>query len=152
MALKQVVLPAPFGPIRPKISPLRRLKLTSLRATTPPKRSVTLSTSSRTSSSRGSEDVAAVPLPSGVASSNGRALAASASPGVSICGSLNGSHLLLAVLELHRAAPARDQALRAEDHDRDDHRTEDGEPETEQVGVPDRVLDATQPVRDVRDQ
>src|SRR3954467_10243926 len=124
MALKQVVLPAPFGPIRPKISPLRRLKLTSLSATTPPKRSVTLSTSSRTSLSCQAERFSSS-LPVGMARSMGRALAASSSCGVSMCGSLNGSHLLLAVLELHRATPARDQALRAEDHDHDDHRTED---------------------------
>src|SRR4051812_10485729 len=49
MTLKHVVLPAPFGPISPRISPLYRLKLTSLSATTPPNRSVTWSTSSRTS-------------------------------------------------------------------------------------------------------
>src|SRR3712207_8474032 len=32
--------------------------------------------------------------------------------------------------------------------DRDDHRAEDREPEPEQVGVEDRVLDAAEPVRD----
>src|SRR5665647_2647656 len=45
MTLKQVVLPAPLGPMRPRISPSLMWKLTSSRATTPPKRSVTLSTS-----------------------------------------------------------------------------------------------------------
>src|SRR5215470_15186454 len=46
MALKQVVLPAPFGPIRPKISPRYNENATWSSATTPPKRSVTSSTSS----------------------------------------------------------------------------------------------------------
>src|SRR6476646_6172768 len=46
MTLKQVVLPAPFGPIRPRISPVLMWKDTPSRAVTPPKRSVTSSTSS----------------------------------------------------------------------------------------------------------
>src|SRR5690348_9532046 len=51
IVLKQVVLPAPFGPISPRISPLYRVKSTPSRATTPPKRMVTSSTSSRGSRS-----------------------------------------------------------------------------------------------------
>src|SRR5882672_5886697 len=47
IALKAVVLPAPLGPMRPRISPSYRVKLTSSSATTPPKRSVTFLTSSR---------------------------------------------------------------------------------------------------------
>src|SRR5580765_8015176 len=38
--LKQVVLPAPFGPIRPTISPLSTLSSTSLTAARPPKNRV----------------------------------------------------------------------------------------------------------------
>ena len=38
--LKKVVLPAPFGPIRPTIDPLRSAKSTLLTATRPPKRLV----------------------------------------------------------------------------------------------------------------
>src|SRR6476469_1290411 len=45
MALKQVVLPAPFGPIRPRISPSLMSKETWSRATSPPNRSVASSTS-----------------------------------------------------------------------------------------------------------
>ena len=47
MQLNSVVLPAPFGPIRPQIAPRATLKLTSCRAVTPPKRIVTPSTASR---------------------------------------------------------------------------------------------------------
>src|SRR3954470_19423597 len=46
MTLKQVVFPAPFGPMRPRISPSWMWKLTSSSAVRPPKRSVTASTSS----------------------------------------------------------------------------------------------------------
>ena len=49
MMLKQVVLPAPFGPISPRISPRRTSKLTSSRAVRPPKRTVSPSTASRVS-------------------------------------------------------------------------------------------------------
>src|SRR5665647_577906 len=45
MTLKHVVLPAPLGPMSPRISPSLMWKLTWSRATTPPKRKVTLSTS-----------------------------------------------------------------------------------------------------------
>ena len=38
MALKQVVLPAPLGPIRPRISPRRMAKFTESSAVSPPKR------------------------------------------------------------------------------------------------------------------
>src|SRR3954469_22091696 len=47
MTLKQVVLPAPLGPIRPRISPSRMSKDTWSSAVTPPNRMVTSSTSSR---------------------------------------------------------------------------------------------------------
>src|SRR5215204_3562939 len=40
MALKHVVLPAPLGPMRPKISPCSMTKLTLSRATRPPNRFV----------------------------------------------------------------------------------------------------------------
>ena len=43
--LKTVVLPAPFGPMRPAISPSRIVKLTSSLAVSPPKRFVSFSTS-----------------------------------------------------------------------------------------------------------
>src|SRR4051812_6875269 len=46
MTLKQVVLPAPLGPMSPRISPSLMWKLTSSRAVRPPKRSVSASTSS----------------------------------------------------------------------------------------------------------
>src|SRR3954465_13097825 len=46
MTLKSVVLPAPFGPIRPVIVPGSTEKLAPLTAVTPPKRTVTSSTSS----------------------------------------------------------------------------------------------------------
>src|SRR5258706_7474119 len=41
MALKHVVLPAPFGPMRPKIWPVSIENETASSATTPPKRIVT---------------------------------------------------------------------------------------------------------------
>ena len=47
MQLKSVVLPAPFGPIRPQIAPWATSKDTSWRAVTPPNRIVTPSTTSR---------------------------------------------------------------------------------------------------------
>src|SRR6478736_3152691 len=85
MTLKQVVLPAPLGPMRPRISPSLMWKFTSLRATTPPKRRVTLSTSSRSRPARVGAEVAAevsaevaaavvVVLVSGVLSGMGRPL------------------------------------------------------------------------------
>src|SRR6476620_7248492 len=81
MTLKQVVLPAPLGPMRPRISPSLMWKFTSLRATTPPKRRVTLSTSSRRRPARVGAEVAAevaaavvVVLVSGVLSGIGRPL------------------------------------------------------------------------------
>src|SRR5215475_71847 len=45
--LKHVVLPAPFGPIKPTIAPSSTAKLTRLTATRPPKRTLSSSTSSR---------------------------------------------------------------------------------------------------------
>ena len=47
MRLTKVVLPAPFGPITPRISRSDRVKLTSFTATSPENRRVTLTTSSR---------------------------------------------------------------------------------------------------------
>src|SRR5512144_293647 len=46
MTLKSVVLPAPLGPMMPRISPGAARKLTSLTAVRPPKRLVTASSSS----------------------------------------------------------------------------------------------------------
>src|SRR4051812_47365 len=67
MTLKHVVLPAPLGPMSPRISPLLMWKLTSLRATTPPKRSVTASTSRRRSPS----GTTGTPMSSGAMSTSG---------------------------------------------------------------------------------
>src|SRR4051794_33872318 len=50
IVLKHVVFPAPFGPIRPRISPGRMSNDTSSSATTPPKRIVTLRRDSSASS------------------------------------------------------------------------------------------------------
>jgi hypothetical protein len=47
ITLKAVVFPAPFGPIRPTISPGSAVKETPSSATIPPKRFVTFSTSRR---------------------------------------------------------------------------------------------------------
>src|SRR5262249_8241965 len=47
MQLKSVVLPAPFGPMRPTMSPSSMTKDTSLLATRPPKRLVTEASSRR---------------------------------------------------------------------------------------------------------
>jgi hypothetical protein len=47
MQLKSVVLPAPFGPIRPQIAPRATSKETSRSAVTPPNRIVTPSTTNR---------------------------------------------------------------------------------------------------------
>ena len=47
MTLNAVVLPAPFGPISPTISPASAVKETASSATMPPKRFETLSTSRR---------------------------------------------------------------------------------------------------------
>src|SRR5207248_1819489 len=60
------------------------------------------------------------------------------------------SYLLGAVLELHRAAAARNHALRPEDHDHDDDDAEHQEAPLEQVLT--EHLDAAQPLRYVGDQ
>src|SRR6476620_2814875 len=104
MTLKQVVLPAPLGPMRPRISPSLMWKLTSFRATTPPKRRVTLSTSSRRRPARVGAAVAAaavVVLVSGVLSGIGRTL-------------LECLDLLLDLGRPHRASGGQ-QPLRTED-------------------------------------
>src|SRR2546423_11168585 len=49
--LNNVVLPAPFGPIKPKISPARTRSVTSERALSPPKRFSTRCTHSNASAS-----------------------------------------------------------------------------------------------------
>src|SRR5438094_7768624 len=49
--LKQVVLPAPFGPIRPTISPLSTVRSTRLTAASPPKRRVSSRVSRRATKS-----------------------------------------------------------------------------------------------------
>src|SRR5262245_23006243 len=111
MALKQVVLPAPLGPMSPRISPSYRVSETWSSATTPPKRSVTLSTSS-----------------SGVRPS---AVAGVPSPPTSIASvvSLTDSHLLAACLELLRAAAVGPDTLRPEDHHDDQQAAEDEVPQ-----------------------
>src|SRR6478672_6972352 len=80
MTLKHVVLPAPLGPMRPRISPLLMWKLTSLRATTPPKRRVT----SSTSSSRSPSDTTGTPMSSGAMSTSGLISVASSAGSASV--------------------------------------------------------------------
>src|ERR1700755_1502431 len=104
MTLKQVVLPAPFGPIRPRISSSLRVKLTWFRAVTPPNFSTTSSTSSR---ARGAD------APGPVAWASVRVA------------SLNGGRLLLTIGELRRTPTVRQQALRSEDHHEDQDETEE---------------------------
>src|SRR6266550_2201834 len=53
MQLSKVVLPAPFGPMMPRTSPLSTLKVTSLSALTPPNRFVRRLTASKLMSSAG---------------------------------------------------------------------------------------------------
>src|SRR6478736_2288516 len=86
MTLKQVVLPAPLGPMSPRISPLLMWKLTSLRATTPPKRSVTWSTSRSFSPSA----TTGTPTSSGVMSTSGL-MCETSSVGSASCGSPDGA-------------------------------------------------------------
>src|SRR5829696_498747 len=81
MTLKHVVLPAPFGPMRPRISPLLMWKVTSLSATTPPKRRVTSSTSSRRSPS----ETTGTPMSSGVMSTSGLISVTSSAGSASWC-------------------------------------------------------------------
>src|SRR5690606_24816058 len=132
MALKQVVLPAPFGPIKPRISPLWMVKDTSSRATTPPKRSVAWSTSSK--GTRGAAAAASAawgwPTPRAVSLSNG--------------------HLPPAICELRRAASVRDQPLRPEDHHDDQHGAKEHDPDL--VQLPAEELDATEAFDQVRHQ
>src|SRR3954451_8759104 len=116
IVLKQVVLPAPFGPIRPRISPGRRSRDTSARATTPPKRMVTLR--SDNSASAGARTVSAAD------SGTGRPLLELLEPLVQLL----GAH-----------APARrEQALRTEVGQQHEQHPEDQHPEVgegpEQLG------------------
>src|SRR5262249_45038732 len=122
ITLKQVVFPAPFGPMRPRISPSNNLKLTWSSATTPPKRSVT---SSKSSSTRCSDERMA----SGIASGNDI-----------------DRRLLSPVVQLAGASTAGQQALRTHDHDDHQHHAdqdrsivgEQAEP-LRQVGEQDRA-------------
>src|SRR3978361_469679 len=96
MTLKHVVLPAPFGPISPRISPGLMSKETSLSAARPPKRMVT------------------------VASSSKGAMGASFQVGIAFAGVVEG-HQLLVGLPSSAVHPPRQQALRTEDHHHHEH-------------------------------
>src|SRR5574337_1113431 len=61
--LNAVVLPAPFGPIRPTISPLCTSSDSSFTATSPPKRRVTCWTCRRTGDGRGARPFGLGPQP-----------------------------------------------------------------------------------------
>src|SRR5207244_1591579 len=101
--LKNVVLPAPFGPIRPWISPEATVRWTSWSARRPPKRFVSPLTSRRGSG----EGIGA--------------LQALGAPQVQARQALGA----LGALQLDAASAARDQTLRPEDHDGDEHGAED---------------------------
>src|SRR4051794_6901346 len=103
--LKNVVLPAPFGPIRLTIVPRGIVKSTSFTAVSPPN-----SLRTWTAWSSGS---ALMPSPSSVLRS---LRARSVEDG-----------LLAALLELELASRARDQALGAEQHHHDEQDPEDQE-------------------------
>src|SRR3954454_3102885 len=98
MTLKQVVFPAPLGPIRPRISPFLISKATSLSATTPPNLNVTLSTTNSASPLLAEVLV----LVSRVCSDIGSRL---------LC-------LVLAVFELSSTPSAGHETLRSEHHER----------------------------------
>src|SRR3954452_561634 len=131
IALKQVVLPAPFGPIRPRISPGRMSNETSSSATTPPNRIVTFRSASSASAG-----------------------AATVSVSVSgMCGPL--LELLEPFVELlgAHAAARREHALRPEVGEQHEQHPEDQHPEVgeraEQLGQvrdDDRAEDDAPPV------
>src|SRR6478752_6696875 len=148
MTLKQVVLPAPLGPMRPRISPLLMWKLTSLSATTPPKRRVTASTSSSFSPSA----TAGTPKSSGAMMTSGLISVTSSTSscwrGRSGC---TASDMVFSFLEDGLSgigtlgtdrAFRRQQTLRPED--REQHQ---GEAEDEHA----EVREVTEPLREVAD-
>src|SRR5690242_3508874 len=63
MRLKSVVLPAPFGPMRPAISPSLRSKETSATATAPPKAFLSARISSMSPSTQRTAAVIILPRP-----------------------------------------------------------------------------------------
>src|SRR3954447_1089697 len=109
IALKQVVLPAPFGPIRPRISPGRMSNDTSSSATTPPNRIVTLRRAS--SASAGAATVSVSVSVSGM------------------CGSLLQLFKPLVELLGAHAAARREHALRPEVGEQHEQHPEDQHPE-----------------------
>src|SRR6476660_1192343 len=119
MTLKQVVLPAPLGPIRPRISPVLMWNETPSRALTPPKRRVTSSTSSilpggssAISSTRMSTEVSGTD--STASSLGGPSLRSAAGVDSDIDRSFLDDLGLLGGTGSH-GPPRRQQALRAED-------------------------------------
>src|ERR1700730_4018026 len=120
--LKTVVLPAPLGPMSAKIDPSGTDRLTSLRATTPPNAIVSESSSRRPS---GIVDLERA-FPDDLGAEWGRAAAAR----------------LGHVLHLGLAAPCGYEALRTEDHHRDQRGAEP------QVAG---VLEAAEAFREVAD-
>src|SRR6476661_6774739 len=125
MTLKQVVLPAPLGPIRPRISPSLMWKLTSLSATTPPNRSVTLSTSRI----RVAVALSLTPV--------------ARSPGCWVCVRSSGTgrsflerfELLVGLLRPDRA-PGREQTLRPEDGQQHQRQAEHEHPPVLELAEP----------------
>src|SRR5262249_6846559 len=113
--LKNVVLPAPFGPISETIAPRGIVKSTSLVATSPPDSLRTCSATSRRS--------------------------ASLCP-FSLMRDVVERRVVHALVELSFASLARDQALRPEEHRRDDDDPVDPELVLRDVeGRPERVVD-----------
>src|ERR671913_1188810 len=142
MTLKHVVLPAPLGPISPRISPRLIEKWTSLSATTPPKRSVTWSIS-RSLSPSGPTWMASA---SWSEVSGAIATAPSASVTSWVFSSGIGGGLLgfdPSVLEFSCSPSARHQSLRAQDHHQDQ-----GDAEGERTPL----LELTEPLRQVGQQ
>src|SRR4051794_118888 len=145
MTLKHVVLPAPLGPMSPRISPLLMWKLTSLRATTPPKRSVTASTSRRRSPS----GTTGTPTSSGVMSTSGLISVTSSVDSGWLCWTASDTGLsfledglcFVRALGTDRAT-RRQQALGAEDGEQHQGQTEDEHAE---------VRELTEALREVAD-
>src|SRR5215207_6797842 len=142
MTLKHVVLPAPFGPIRPRISPRLMEKWTSLSATTPPKRSVTWSISRSVSPSGPTSMLSASWSEVSGATVTG---ASAAVPSWMVWSGI-GCGLLgfdLSVLEFSGSASARHQSLRSQDHHHDE-----GDAEGERTPL----LELTEALRQVGEQ
>src|SRR5687767_5625640 len=114
-ALKQVVLPAPLGPIRPRISPSSMWKVTSSSAVSPPN----LRVSASISRTRRREGTAVV------CSSDTGAL-------LSVNALFEGLDLRLDLLGPDRA-PGRQQALRTEDGQQHQCSTEDQHAEVREL-------------------